>query len=501
MSHDKFTKNSFIVVLSNLATGISGFAFFILLSKKLGTEGLGLYGLIMPVYILFLCLVSDGLTTGISKVSAVYYDKHDFNNLKRTIETFLVATLLWSSAVALFVIFNAPYISSHIIKDDRSLKALIIISPAFLSLSFSAALKGYFYGISRFSVPALIDVGEKVFRIAALVGMAGILPSRTIEQSVTIAFFSLTLGEFVSAIALFSFYRILKNPSSSITIYKPQKRIKLLFDVLKISIPLCLNGILLCLFSAISALILPKRLMSTGISYNSALSLIGEFTRMAQTIVTFPIIIIGSISIVLIPNLSLSLNRKNYKTIEHRVGRFLRVSSLIGIFTLTLCLSIPTEIGELFYQRGDLGPFIKFASLSSIFAFISLPTIGIMNGLGKQNLLLRNSIIVAAGELGLTYLLTGIPVLNICGVGITSAITSLTMLMLNFKEIKKVCSIKPLLPILIKHLFVGLLSYLILKLLASFIPNTIFIFKTIATGILCMALVYLFAKLLGEDAF
>jgi stage V sporulation protein B len=51
MGLDKFYKNSAILTLSNFITGFIGFAFSIVLSKKLGAEGLGLYGLLC-LYIL-----------------------------------------------------------------------------------------------------------------------------------------------------------------------------------------------------------------------------------------------------------------------------------------------------------------------------------------------------------------------------------------------------------------------------------------------------------------
>jgi stage V sporulation protein B len=67
---DKFYRDSLVLTISNLVTGMIGFIFSIILSRSLGAEGLGLYGLVMPVYGLLLCLTSEGLITAISKASA-----------------------------------------------------------------------------------------------------------------------------------------------------------------------------------------------------------------------------------------------------------------------------------------------------------------------------------------------------------------------------------------------------------------------------------------------
>ena len=71
MSKDNFYKNSFLLTLSNLATGVLGFIFSIYLSKILGPEGMGLYGLVMPIYNLFISIMTAGIIAAISKITAV----------------------------------------------------------------------------------------------------------------------------------------------------------------------------------------------------------------------------------------------------------------------------------------------------------------------------------------------------------------------------------------------------------------------------------------------
>jgi len=56
MIKDNFYRDSIILTISNLTGGVLRFMFSILLSKKLGAEGMGLYSLVMPIYDLFICL-------------------------------------------------------------------------------------------------------------------------------------------------------------------------------------------------------------------------------------------------------------------------------------------------------------------------------------------------------------------------------------------------------------------------------------------------------------
>ena len=84
---DNFLKNSFLLTASNITTGILGFIFSIYLSHILGAEGMGLYNLVMPIYNLFICIMSAGVSASISQISAVYCEKNEFSNLRKTIKT------------------------------------------------------------------------------------------------------------------------------------------------------------------------------------------------------------------------------------------------------------------------------------------------------------------------------------------------------------------------------------------------------------------------------
>lgn len=498
MGMDKFYRDSIILTISNLFTGIIGFIFSIILSRKLGTEGLGLYGLISPVYGLLLCLVSEGLVTAVSKISTVYFSRRDHLNLNRTVTTVIYFILFWSVAVAVIFFISSSFTGSNIIKDTRSTYALKVICPALVFVALSAILKGYFYGIGQFKVAAVIDISEKILRVTALLGIVGFLPSHDTKSTVTAAYSALTIGEFTSFILLYSAYRIYSGKYTTLS-SKPESRPQLLFNVLAISLPLCLNGFLSSILTTVSTLLLPRRLMYTGIPYESALSMIGKFLGMSLNITYFPMIIVGSISVVLVPDLSLSLSRKNYWATETRILQVLKISSLVGISTLVICLCIPDALGELFYGRTDLGGLIRFAAVSSIINYISAPTYGILNGLGKQSIILRNSLTVSVQWLILIYILAGIPSVNIYGYGIALMVTSLTSLVMNIYEIKKCCDIKLPVAETASLFIVGGLSYLLLQVIGNLLPDSLIILKSIAVCAMGVMLVFSMSKLLYTE--
>ena len=208
MKNDSYFKNSLILTLSNLATGTLGFMFSIILSRELGAEGMGLYGLVMPLYSLFICLICGGIVTAISKIGAEYYAKNDYRNLSKIVRTTMGFNIIWAILVVIFVfIFSYP-ITSYIIKDPRTLYALRITCPAMIFIALSSTLKGYFYGTSNMGIPAFIDIFEKAVRICVLIAVVNFFSLKDVTSTVTAAYAALCIGEFISFILLYTYYKI-----------------------------------------------------------------------------------------------------------------------------------------------------------------------------------------------------------------------------------------------------------------------------------------------------
>lgn len=479
MRRDRFLKNSLILISSNLITGIFGFIFSIILSHELGAEGMGLYGLIMPIYDLFICLISGGMITAISTVAAVYFSKDDFRNLNRSVDISLLFDCVWALIIVSFVFVYAQYISIYIIKDPRTIHAVQVMCPAMLFIALSAILKGYFYGTSNIKIPAFIDILEKFLRILVLVTIVSIFSLKDVRNTVTAAYVTLALGELVSLILLYICYKI-KKSHYSLNFARPEDKLQLLFNILVISFPLCLNGFFSTAISTISALILPRRLVTSGIEYSAALSMIGKFKGMSLSIIFFPMVIIMSISTVLIPDLSEKIDKKDYWNAENRISQVLKISLILGITTMIICLNMPDSLGKLFYSRNDLGAYIRFSALAAPIVFTAATTYGILNGLGKQSIILRNSLIVSLEELVLLYILTGISWINIFGYGVSLIITSITALSLNIYEIKKSCNLNITPYEILIILLLGVLLFFVLTILNNIIPSQIFAFKNLS---------------------
>lgn len=469
MEKENFYKKSFLLSSSNILTGILGFVFSIILSKELGSEAIGLYGLLMPVYNLFICLMCGGILSSVSRLTAIYFDNKYFNKVRLTVKVSTIFTLLWSLIIAVLVYTLAPIIAKFIIKDMRIITAIKIICPAMIFISISNILKGYFYGTSQINIPSIIDILEKSIRIIVLIFILKFFKFKTIESTVTAAYASICIGEFLSYVFLYSYYKTIKNKYQS-TLVSPTSKRAILMDILKIAFPLCIHGLITTFLSTLATLIIPERLLNAGFSYSDALSMMGKFNGMALNIVLFPIIIISSISTLLIPDLSKSISKNKLNVAEKRIREVLKISFILGLATIVICFVIPNELSYMFFKRRDLGSYIWFASLITPVFFMSLTTYSILNGLGKQKIILKNSLISSVLEIVLIYILTALPQINILSYAIALLADSCLSVILNLREIKKTVKIQSEIPKYIIYILLSVLMVLVLFLIKSYIP-------------------------------
>lgn len=105
------------------------------------------------------------------------------------------------------------------------------------------------------------------------------------------------------------------------------------------------------------------------------------------------------------------------------------------------------------------------ASLSAPIYFSSVTMFGILNGLNKQGIIVRNSLIVASIELISLFIFTSIPQINVYGFSITLFISSIVCLTINLYEVDKCLKINISIVDVIIFALISILLYLSINLL------------------------------------
>ena len=138
---EKFVKSVFILLIGGLFTKILGMVIKIVMSRLIGTEGLGLYMMILPTFSLFIGISQFGLPIALSKLVA----EDNKNNVKLFFSIIPISIII--NIILIIIIFLiAPFLSNNLLHDKRCLFPIIAIAFVIPFTSISGICRSYFFG-------------------------------------------------------------------------------------------------------------------------------------------------------------------------------------------------------------------------------------------------------------------------------------------------------------------------------------------------------------------
>ena len=174
-----------------------------------------------------------------------------------------------------------------------------------------------------------------------------------------------------------------------------------------LALPLMGNRLVLNLLSSAEAVLIPNRLLASGLSSEEAYSLYGVLTGMAMPFIFFPSAITNSMSVLLLPTVAEAQSAGNRERISSAVTLSLRYSLYMGIFCIGIFTRFGHDLGVSVFRDETAGYFIAVLSWLCPFLYLSSTTGSILNGLGATGLtFLQNA---AALSLRLGFVFFGIP--------------------------------------------------------------------------------------------
>lgn len=461
-----FIQGAFILTLTNLVTGVLAFIFRILLSRSIGAEGVGVYQLVLPLYTLFITLVSGGVTTTVSKLIAEQQAKRNLKNMHKIVTICCILFGTWSILIATILSFNASFVAEYILKDVRTLYSIMIFTPAIVFISISAIIRGYFFGLQDVNPPAVIDVAEKIVRLGGLILTVKIMLPYGIAYVCAGAMLAMAAGELVSLLLLIFVYakkrhRLTNNTSTD-------SNYAIINRVLTNAIPLSISGALMTIMEMLCAIIVPTQLIAAGFNKHSALSLYGELTGMAMPLLFFPFIIIVSLSITLVPAITATYTAKNWAVLNNQCYNSIKIAAVLGFGSMALFSTFPHQLSELLFKSTHAGNLLFWLSLGCIFQYMQFTLFAISNGLGLQRKVLGYSVINMVILFLCSYILIPMPKINIYGYIIGFNLSTIFVILKNSYDLRKIKQLKFK---LFRPLIRPFISFIFMLLTLKFVYN------------------------------
>jgi len=495
MGKKSFMQGAVILGAAGIIIKIMGAFFRIPLGNLIGAEGMGYYQTAYPIYVLFLTLAVSGTPIAISKMVSEsmavgnYYEAH---KIFRVSFILLFVIGLISAAICFF----GAGILVTAMGNSGAKYAMMAIAPALIFLPMAAAYRGYFQGMQDMKPTAKSQIIEQFFRVAMGLSLAYILVKYGKEYAAAGASFGATAGAVACIITIaFIYKRKKKSYSGNIEITKGRDTESakiILSKLLSIAIPVTIGAAIMPIMNTIDVTIVMRRLQSTGWSLEQANAMYGQLTGMAAPLINLPQVLTMAVAMSLVPAISSAFKKNDMEFLNYNSQLGMRTSIIIGLPCTFGLMILAEPIMILLYpmQRESAlaaAPCLFIMAIGVLFLSTFQTMTGVLQGIGKQALPVRNLFIGAIAKVVISYLLIGIPAINVKGAAIGTVAAYLIATLLNYLSIRKYTGIKFDFKItFLKPLFSGLVmaatTFLIFKLSVPFLGNNLATLITVITA-------------------
>lgn len=422
-------KGTLYLTIAGFISRIIGFFYRIFLSHTIGAEGMGIYQLIFPVYVLCFSLTVYGIHTGISRFTSAKMATNDSGGALKVLYAGLILAVLPSIIVAYVVYSNAAYISLHFLKEARCTDLLKIIT---LSVPFGAihtCINGYYYGIKNAQIPALSQLIEQIVRVASVYIIYLVIIDKGMAVTPVIASIGIVIGEIASVLFTITAILIQTNVSSS---HQVTNRIPFSYfkNIFTLSLPLTANRVTITLLQSVEAILIPIQLRKYGFSSGEALSIYGVLTGMSLPLILFPSTFTNSLSVMLLPDVAEAQASSNTNRIQRTSKITIQYCLILGILCTGIFLCFGNDMGMIIFNNQLSGQFILTLAWICPFLYLSTTLNSILHGLGKTTITFIHSLISLS--IRIAFILLFIPRFGIQGYLWGLLIGQLVITVLNF---------------------------------------------------------------------
>ncbi len=392
MKKKNLVAGALILTAAGLFTRVLGFIYRIYMSNLIGSEGMGLFQLIFPIYMLVWTLSASGLSVTVSKLTAQENAKRQYGSMHRILKLSILLSGTLGFLFSLLVFIFADWISIVLLKDPRPALALRYLAPCLPFMAIGSCIRGYFYGLQDTVKPACAQVLEQVARMAVIYFTAGFFIPKGLSYACAAAALGISSGEILSF--LYVYYSYAKHHQQLKCIPRPALGILATFHtVMTMAVPLTANRAITTLLQTVENILIPRQLQLFGLSPREAISMYGELTGMALPLIFFPSAFIISLAMTLIPAVSEASAVKNMKRITYTVSKALKFTAIIGIGAVCLFFTFSHELGMAIYNKPEVGKLLYAISWLCPLLYLQLTLTAILNGLGQQMVTFRHNVL------------------------------------------------------------------------------------------------------------
>ena len=427
-SNNKFLKGTLILTVSSIVVKVIGSLNWIILSRVLGGEGIGLCQMGFPIYLMAITLSSAGIPVAISIITAEKLAQKDFLGAKRVFNVSLRLLFVTGLVFASALFFGAHWlIDNHWIRDSRAYYSIIALAPAVFFVTFLASFRGYLQGWQIMTPTAASEIVEQLMRVVTMIVFANMFMPHGLAYAAGGASMGAGVGAFCALLVLMWFYGRLKQKlKADLQQQNPlatrESARAIISRLLRLALPVSMSSLMLPVVANLDLLIVPQRLEAAGFHISQATEFFGYLTGMAVPLINLATIFTAAMTISLVPAISESRALNDVFGIRAKTRTAFRVALIITCPCFVGMYFLAEKIAALIYNAPGAADAIQTMSVGILLLGLHQISTGILQGLGRTSIPVINMILAAAVKVFLSWTLTAIPTLGIKGAAMATVV-------------------------------------------------------------------------------
>ncbi|WP_415932022.1 putative polysaccharide biosynthesis protein [Zhenpiania hominis] len=460
MAKKSFIQGAAVLAVAGLLVKVLGAIFKIPLGNMIGADGMAYYNPAYYVYNFFLTLATAGIPVAISRMVS---ERVSFGQFREAHHVFKISrALMMAIGVGSFIIvfFGAEILAqaSNVPGAAMSMRA---ISPALIFVPLMASYRGYFQGMQEMTPTAVSQVVEQVFRVVVGLSLAYFLYHGALELGAASRFdpkeigaAGATLGAAAGAVGgllvmLIVYFRSkgqIKNRIASERKGGPRSAREssrtILKKIIVIALPITIGACIMPIVNLIDVAIVVRRLMESGLERAVAENMYGQLSSFAGSLINFPQVLTQAVAMSLVPLVAAAFKQRDLPYLRENVQYGLRMSVILGLPCALGLFALAEPILVLLYpsqQASAIGaaPALMVMSIGVVFLSTVQTLTGVLQGIGKQMIPVRNLAVGVIAKIAITWVLTGIPAINVLGAAAGTVTAYLIASILNILAVRK----------------------------------------------------------------
>ena len=382
MKKNNFFRITLLLIIGGFITKALGMIIKIIMTRLIGSKGIGLYMLIMPTYSLLIAITQLGFPVAISKLVA----EEKYNN-KNIVLGLIPISMIINFIVIAVLVLTSKFIAINLLHEKSCYLGLIAISLVLPFVSISSILRAYFFGKTRMYPHVISNVLEDVIRLILIILFVPRLNKISIEYTVAFLFLISIVSE-LSSIIIF----LVCSPKN---IKIKKKDFKLGFNsfkkILDISLPTTGSRLIGNIGYFLEPIILTF-VLSKFYTNDYIINEYGIINGYVMPLILLPSFFTMAISQALIPIVSNAYSKGNKSFIKRKINQAIFYSLIIGVPCTIIFMFIPDIPLRLLYNTTNGIIYIKILAPICLLHYIQAPLTSSLQAMGKSSTAMKGTL-------------------------------------------------------------------------------------------------------------